>query len=176
MPSRLRLRGDDDTRRTDDRLAETVAVLVDLRDGPARCAALGLRHSRDGLVQRGVELLAERRKRLDAHARERGADLAAHEAHALEQRVSGRRCGDRAVEVVERRQELLGELADAALDRLRGLARDALSVVLEVRLRALRERQVLIALRGQLEQLVDVALDLDRVAAVARARSVGAAT
>src|SRR5437764_504988 len=98
----------------------------------------------------------------------------AHQSHALEQRVLRRGRRDRAVEVVERGQELLDDLRDAALERLLVLARDALSVVLEVRLRALREREVLIALRGQLEQLVDVDLDLDRVAlaviAVARAR------
>ena len=66
----------------------------------------------------------------------------------------------RAVEVVDRRQQLLGELGDAALLRERGLARRALAVVLEVGLRALREQQVLVGLLGLGRELVEVLLDL----------------
>ena len=87
-------------------------------------------------------------------------ELGAHEPHAFEQRVVRLRRLERAVEVVERRQQLLRERGRAALLRGGGLARDALAVVLEVRLRALREREVLVALRGHLHELVEVAREL----------------
>ena len=48
----------------------------------------------------------------------------------------------------------------------RGLACDALSVVLEVGLRALGQREVLIALRCDGDELIEIALDLGGVAAV----------
>src|SRR5215218_7103415 len=50
---------------------------------------------------------------------------------------------ERQLEVVERRQQLLGEPGRPALGRLRVLARHPLAVVLEVRLRALGEREEL---------------------------------
>src|SRR5438128_5727021 len=82
-----------------------------------------------------------------------------HQTNSVQQRIVLRRGSQRAVEVVQRRQQLAGELGHAALLRLRRLARDALAEVLEVGLRALREREVLITLRGQRDQLVEVALE-----------------
>jgi len=115
-----------------------------------------------------VEGLTERREGLDAESRERGAQFRAHQAHAVEQRIVGRCRGKCAVEVVDRRQQLLGELGDAALLRERGLARDALSVVLEVGLGALREREVLVALGRERAELVEVDLQVVAVDADGR--------
>src|SRR5205814_3227151 len=94
----------------------------------------------------------------------------AYEAHAGQQRIvlaglPGRLAGvgERPVEVVQDRQQLLGERGHAALASGRRLARHALSVVLEVSLGALGEREVLVALGGRLDELGEVALDLGRV-------------
>src|SRR5215212_385337 len=77
-----------------------------------------------------------------------------------------RRRLERVLEVVERGQQFLGELAHASVDRRRVLARHALAVVLEVRLRALGER----------EELGRVVLDrLLRLARLARGRGLGVA-
>jgi hypothetical protein len=109
----------------------------------------------------GSNVLADGREGLDPGARERRAQLRAC-ARGARPRAAGRpgRGLERAVEVVERRQQLLGELRHAALLRGGGVARDALAVVLEVGLRALREREVLVALLRPSSQLVEVALDL----------------
>ena len=65
--------------------------------------------------------------------------------------------------------------SDATLLGARRLARDALAVVLEVRLRALREREVLVALGSGPHQLVEVALELGGAVALgARRRLRGA--
>src|ERR1700684_3581559 len=168
--------GYDHARGADDALAETVAGLVDLDDRSARGAAFGrLWHGRDRLVQRRIERLAARRERLDTDSRERAGQLGEHEPHAAEQRglvgLAGRDgdLDDRAFEVVDRRQKLLRELGDTALLRERRLARDALAVVLEVSLRALREREVLVALGRERAELavcpgwgIEVALQLGR--------------
>jgi len=54
--------------------------------------------------------------------------------------------GQRALEVVQRGQQLLDDLPHPALARGRGLTGHPLAVVLEVRLRALGQREVLVAL------------------------------
>ena len=56
--------------RAQHRAVEPVALLVDLGDGPG--LVLLVRLLGDRLVLVGVERLAERRERLDAHAAERG--------------------------------------------------------------------------------------------------------
>src|SRR6202035_4710015 len=60
------------------------------------------------------------------------------------------------VEVVERGEQLIGQLDDPALLGGGRLLCDPLAGVLKVRLRPLRERQVLIALRGEGYELIDV--------------------
>ena len=59
----------------------------------------------------GVERLAERRERLDAGAVERGRDLARDHREALHDILVALGCLERVLEVVERGQQLLGELA-----------------------------------------------------------------
>ena len=66
-----------------------------------------------------------------------------------------------APEVVERRQQLPRELAGAALLGGGDIARHPPAEVLEVGLRALREREVLVRLAGAREQRLEVVLDLD---------------
>ena len=92
-------------------------------------------------------------------ARQRGAQLGAHEAHALEQRVvlARRPRSSARSRLSSAGSSSLASAATPALLRGRGLARDALAVVLEVRLRALRQREVLVALRGRADELVEVA-------------------
>src|ERR1700684_2351264 len=151
------LRGHQDPGGADDRLAHAVAVLVDLGDGAAGGPLYRLLGHRFLLV--GIEGLAERRERLDAHTCERGGYLRAHQAHPGEQRILGLSRLDRAVEVVERRQELLGEFRHATVLRLSRVARHALAVVLEVSLGALCKRKVLITLGGGLQQLASLGLE-----------------
>src|ERR1039458_4259079 len=158
-----RLRGDEHPRRADHVRAQPVAGLVDLDHAPAGSALHRLLGHR--LVLGWVEGVAGGPKGLDAETPEARAEFRPHEAHAVEQRVVSSRGVERPVEVVERGQQLLGELCHAALGRGGGLARDALAVVLEVGLRALRERQILIALSGHVDQLVQVVLDLRGVLA-----------
>jgi hypothetical protein len=109
------------------------------------------------------------------------AQLRAHEAHAREQRlVLTARFLQGAIQVVEGGQQLTGEAGGSALLCCGGLARDPLAVVLEVRLRALGESEVLVALGRRLDELVEVTLDLRDVAldrrdvAVARDWALGA--
>ena len=123
----------------------------------------------DGLVQGRVEDLAGRGEGFDPDARERGAEFLAHQPHTLQQGVVLVGGLERAVEVVEGGEQLLGELDRAALQRERGLARDAAAVVLEVGLGALGQREVLVALGGDRDELVEVALDLGRVTAAGTA-------
>ncbi len=107
-----------------------------------------------------VERLVERIERLDARARERSLELVAHEPDALQQRVVFSRPRERPIEVVERRQQLLHERPHAALARRSGVPSNPLAVVLEVGLGALSQREIVVALLGGLDQLVELALDL----------------
>ena len=91
---------------------------------------------------------------------------AADEPDPFQQGIVGGRRLERAVEVVERRQQLLGQRRDTALLRGGGLAGDALAVVLEVGLRALGQREVLISLGGGTDQLVEIPRELGRLVAV----------
>src|SRR3954452_8715417 len=65
----------------------------------------------------------------------------------------------RALEVVERGQQLGHDALDALVVRERRVARHPLAVVLEVGLRALGERQVLVALGRARAELVEILLD-----------------
>ncbi len=70
----------------------------------------------------------------------------------------------RALEVVEHRDQLACKARLAAALRLFGLARGAAAIVLEVRLGALRDLEVLVALLACLgEQLVEIGIDACRV-------------
>ena len=112
-------------------------------------------------MQVRVEHLAQRAERLDSRARASAAASSDRTSRTpFEQRVVLLRGLERAVEVVERGQQLLGEHGGAALLRAGSVARDTLAVVLEVGLRALREREVLVALRSDLHELVEVAREL----------------
>src|SRR5580700_7610801 len=156
------LRRHDHARGSNDVLAEAVAGLVDLDDraGGRPVRGWGLRCARHRLVQGRVEGLARGREGLDPHATQRVGQFRAHQTHALQQRVILIRGLQSPVEVVERGQQLAGELDHTALLRERGIARAATAVVLEVGLGALSEREVLVALGGDRDQLVEVALDL----------------
>ena len=107
---------------------------------------------------RGAELAQARELSLRHVEREH---LGLHESEALEQVVVGAaRRVERALEVVERGQQLAHDLRDAALLGEPLLAPRALAEVLEVRLRALREREELVALSRLGLQLVEVVLDV----------------
>src|SRR4051794_10422201 len=108
----------------------------------------------------GVELLAPRRVGLDALAGQGGVDLRADQPQPLGVELVGLQ---RAVEVVDRGQQLLGQPRHAlGLGRAEVLGH-ALAVVLEVRLRALGQRQVLVALARLLAQGRDVLLERGRL-------------
>src|SRR3954454_18858083 len=155
------LGGDHDPGGSQDGAVDPVALLVDLGDR-ARLGALdGLRGHR--LVLGGVERLALGRVGLDADAPERAHHLVLDLADALGELPAavllGRAQGE--VEVIERGEQLLGELGHAAVGREGRLARGALAVVLEVGLRALGEREVF-------RRLVDGGRRLGRSAGVGR--------
>src|SRR4051794_232200 len=129
------LRGHDDLGRPQHVVAIAVALAVDLDDRPALGALDGLLGDR--LVAVRVERLALRRVLLDPHARERRQQLVLHEPDAVGQvvvAVLGLRLGgvERAREVVQRGQELAGELRDAAGLGLRDVAARALADVVEL--------------------------------------------
>src|SRR5580658_6689708 len=151
MPSAL-LGGNQNPRWANDALTQPVTGLIDL-DDHARVRALNgpLGHR---LVLGRVEGVARGPEGLDADTTQRRAQLCPHEAHALQQRIILRRRLERAVEIVERREQLLRELYHPALLSGRGLARNPLTVVLEVGLGALSKGQIVIALSGQIDQLV----------------------
>jgi hypothetical protein len=91
----------------------------------------------DRLVHRGIEALADRLDALDAVAAQHALELLAHHAHTLEHRgvaAAGLGCADRAIEVVEHRQQLAHELGA-------GLLRLAASIALEARLGRLEAAQ-----------------------------------
>ena len=107
-----------------------------------------------------VEPLAGRIEGLDARAPELLAKLLQHQGDALGERLRiGRGRLERALEVVERGQELAGELGLAARQRVGRFLRDPLAVVLEVGPGALGQLQVLVALALRLTELVEIALD-----------------
>ena len=126
------------------------------RRSPLRAALRGAGR-RDRLVERGVEALAcGRRTRSPRAPAQRRAR--ADEPHAVQQRVVPRPPLERAVEVVERGQQLLGEpRRRPAPARRPPRARRACGSS-RSRPGALREREVLIALGRHLHELVDVAL------------------
>src|SRR3954471_136543 len=141
------LRGDDDLGRSQHVVAIPVALAVDLDDRPGLRALDGLLGDR--LVAVRVERLALRRVLLDPDARERGEQLVLHEPDAVGQvmvAVLGLRLGrvERAREVVDRGQELAGQLGDAAALGLRDVAAGALADIVELGHRA----QVLVAVVG----------------------------
>ena len=152
------LSGHEHACRSEHAVTEAVALLEDLGHQSGLHALDRLLC--DGLVQLRVERLALRRERLDADALERREQVGLDELDPLGQlRVV---LADRlqcAVEVVDRGQQLLCQLGDAAILRERRIARGALAVVLEVGLRALRQRQILIRLLGLRSDLVEVLLD-----------------
>ncbi len=97
-------------------------------------------------MEGGVELLARRVERLDAVAREHGDQLGVHELHAVEQVLLALLRGlERALEVVDHRQQLADQPALGALAGGRDLLGGPLAVVLEVRLSALSESEVVLS-------------------------------
>ena len=103
----------------------------------------------------------ERAVRLDldeALLRERVRERAVHETHPLLElcllMLGGRL--ERALEVVQHRQELLHEPLGRTRDEVRLVARDALAVVLELGLQTLERVEILVALPRQLLDLVDL--------------------
>ena len=152
----------DHHRRTEDRAVHAVALLVHVDD--RALGHLGVLALPDGLLARRVERLAERVDRPPRPPCANTSRICARTiSHALQQLgdvAARRRVLDRALEVVEHGQQLLDDALPRARDRVRLLALHALAVVLELRLHALREREVLgrLPLR-QLELRAEVALD-----------------
>ena len=108
----------------------------------------------------GIERLALGRERLDPDARQRRDHIRVdesdpgHERRGIVGAVARRgvRRVERPVEVVDRGQQLEREPCDAAVLRDRRVTDRALAVVLEVRLRPLRQVEILVGLvrlRGQ---------------------------
>ena len=93
-----------------------------------------------------VERLALRLDRLDALAREHAAEIRQNEADALGEAIAAGRVRQRALQVVDDREQLADQ-SDASARAGRGdVLRRALAVVLEVGLRALGEVEVLVAI------------------------------
>src|SRR6185503_6785565 len=141
------LRRHDDLGRPQHVVSVAVALAVDLDDRPARGALDGLLGDR--LVAVGVERLALGRVGLDPHARKRRQQLVLDEPDAVGQvvvAVLGLGLGgvERPREVVDRGQQLLRQLGDAASLGLRDVAARALAHVVELRHRA----EVLVAVVG----------------------------
>src|SRR5215207_5357163 len=152
------LGGHDHPGRTQDRAVEAVAPLVDLGHG----ARLGPLHGHlaHRLVLVGVEPLSLGGEALDARARERLVQLLVHELHALGDLVVLGRGLQGQLEVVQRGEQLLGQAADAAQLGSAHLGAHALAEVLEVGLRALGQREVLVPFAlGTREELVEVGRD-----------------
>src|SRR3984885_2813547 len=147
-------------RRPDHDLTEPVATLVDLDHGTGLGALDRLLGDR--LVQLGIEALALGREALDA----RHEGLCAVVGWVA---VGGRhqlRGLKRAVEVVDRGQQFLGQLGDAALLGGRRLAGGPLAVVLKVGLGAPGELEILVGLLGLRGELLEVVLELALVVAL----------
>ena len=145
------LPGHDHARGAQHALAPAVAALVDLDHG----AGLGAleRLLGHGLVVLGIKRLALGRVRLDVGPLERGDQVGVDVLDPGDQRpvavcLGGRGVGQRAIEVVDRGQQLERELDRPALLRRRRLPRRPLAVVLELRPRPLRQVQVLVGLRA----------------------------
>jgi hypothetical protein len=100
-------------------------------------------------VDRRVERLAGRVERLHAAALEHPDQVGVHQPHALEERLALVGVLQRALEVVEHRQQLANEPHLRARARVGRVLRRALAVVLEIRLRPLRELEVLVTLGGE---------------------------
>ena len=85
---------------------------------------------------------------------EHAEQLGVHELDALAHLLVGHvERGERELEAVEHRQQLLDQALGRALDERGLLAQDALAVVLEVGLDALRELTQVVALLGQLLEI-----------------------
>ena len=126
---------------------QPVTRLIDLDDRPGLGAVDRLLGDR--FVELRVEPLALRREQLDADALERRDQLVVDQLDALSS-GSSLAAADRSAATRRSRLSIAGssslrELGDAALLGGGRLARRALAVVLEVGLRPLRQRQVLVA-------------------------------
>ena len=157
----LRLSGDEHPRRADDARAQPVAGLVDLDDA-ARSQRPPPAAGRPPRARPGRRCRRPRRR-----TRSRAAPSPALSSARTRRTPSSSGSSWAAASSARSRlssagKQLLGELRHAALLRRGGLARDALAVVLEVGLRALREREVLVALAGDARQLVELSLELPR--------------
>src|SRR5688572_6585752 len=118
--------------RTQDRAARPVALLDDVEDDP-RVGALLLAGG-EGRVALGIERVAGWVELLDPLALERGHELAVHHPYALGEMLlalAGR--AERALEVVDDRQELAHEVRLRALAGLRGVAGRPLAEIVELR-------------------------------------------
>src|SRR5690242_12988344 len=129
-------------RRPEHLAVDAVALLEHLED-----LALGAGLGQHRLVQVRVELLAGRREALDARVGERARELLVDEPDTLDELVlSPFHRDERALQVVDDRKEVRGERSPPTSLRLRGLTRDTLAVVLEVRLGPPSQREVLVPL------------------------------
>src|SRR4051794_33205911 len=115
---------DVDPRGAQQALAEAIAGLELVEHDPVALRIADPGHP-DRLVLPGIEALSDRLDPLDAIAPQHPLALLAHHAHAFEdRRIAARGArADRAIEVVEHRQQLLDELAPRVLGVAPGVAR-----------------------------------------------------
>jgi hypothetical protein len=112
-----------DAGRAEQPIADAIPGLPLIDDDPVE-RRVGDRRDADRLVETRVEALADGVEALDAVAREHLLELSAHETHPLDRRgLAGRR--DRAVDVVEDRQQLLDQARARLLGDPGGVALDA---------------------------------------------------